>query len=124
MSEHARCVRLNTTLSADRYTLNIRNETQVRTQIGKWGNSAAVRLPKWVVDQLGLMPGTEVDLSVRDGALRLTAVSNAAPTLAELIASMDALGPQGETELVDWGPDRGSEIIEDDYSAPSLVSLR
>jgi antitoxin MazE len=102
--------------------LDIRKETLVRTQIGKWGNSAAVRLPKWVVDQLGLAPGTEVDLAVRDGALRLTAVSNVAPTLAELIASMDAIGPQGESELVDWGPDRGSEIIEDDYSASSPAS--
>jgi antitoxin MazE len=36
--------------------------------------------------------------------------------LDKLINSMDEAGPEGQSETVDWGPDRGSEIIEDDYS--------
>lgn len=35
-------------------------------------------------------------------------------TLAEMIAEMQRLGPENEPETIDWGPDRGSEIIGDD----------
>ncbi len=39
--------------------------------------------------------------------------------LEKMIKSMDETGPEGQSETVDWGPDRGSEIIEDDYSPKS-----
>jgi antitoxin MazE len=31
-------------------------------QAAKWGNSLAVRLPKQLVDELGLKPGDEIDI--------------------------------------------------------------
>ena len=31
-------------------------------QVAKWGNSLAVRLPKALVEQLGLKPGDEVEI--------------------------------------------------------------
>jgi antitoxin MazE len=31
-------------------------------QVSKWGNSLAVRLPKALVDQLGLVPGDELTI--------------------------------------------------------------
>jgi antitoxin MazE len=31
-------------------------------QVAKWGNSLAVRLPKKLVEQLGLKPGDEIDI--------------------------------------------------------------
>jgi antitoxin MazE len=31
-------------------------------QVAKWGNSLAVRLPKSLVDELGLQPGDEIDI--------------------------------------------------------------
>ncbi|WP_294539202.1 AbrB/MazE/SpoVT family DNA-binding domain-containing protein [uncultured Rhodoblastus sp.] len=31
-------------------------------QVAKWGNSLAVRLPKKLVDELGLKPGDEIDI--------------------------------------------------------------
>ena len=37
----------------------------------------------------------------------------------KMIKSKDEAGPEGQSETVDWGPDRGLEIIEDDYSAKS-----
>ncbi len=36
-------------------------------QISKWGNSSAIRLPKAVLDELGLKPGQSVQLTVKDG---------------------------------------------------------
>jgi antitoxin MazE len=35
---------------------------EIPMQIAKWGNSLAVRLPKRLVEQLGLKAGDEVDL--------------------------------------------------------------
>jgi antitoxin MazE len=31
-------------------------------QVAKWGNSLAIRLPKHLVDELGLKPGDDVEL--------------------------------------------------------------
>jgi antitoxin MazE len=42
----------------------------VKTKVAKWGNSLAVRLPKPLVDDLGLRPGREVE--VRQDGSRLT----------------------------------------------------
>jgi antitoxin MazE len=39
-----------------------------------------------------------------------------AQLLEEMVAEMARLGPGCEPETVDWGPDRGSEIIDDAYS--------
>ncbi|MFG1375546.1 AbrB/MazE/SpoVT family DNA-binding domain-containing protein [Xanthobacter autotrophicus] len=91
----------------------------MRVKVAKWGNSIAVRIPKSVADDLGLRPGSIVELE-RDGA----AISiHAEPKvtipryrLEDLVAEMKRLGPENEPETVDWGPDVGSEIIDDDWS--------
>ena len=42
----------------------------MKMQIGKWGNSLAVRLPKEVVDRLNLKEGDTIDSRVFERALR------------------------------------------------------
>ena len=42
----------------------------MKVKVAKWGNSLAVRLPKVVADDLGLVPGREIDIE-KDGT-RLT----------------------------------------------------
>ena len=44
-------------------------------------------------------------------------------TLDDDIKSMDESGPDGHSETIDWRPDRGSEIIDDDYSPKSAEDL-
>ena len=39
----------------------------MRVKIAKWGNSAAIRLPKAVMDGLKLGEGAELDLSLVEG---------------------------------------------------------
>ena len=39
----------------------------MKAKIAKWGNSLAVRLPKQFVDELGLKPGSTVELA-KDGS--------------------------------------------------------
>jgi antitoxin MazE len=34
---------------------------------------------------------------------------------------MKRLGPQNQSETIDWGPDVGSEIIDDEYSRGEIT---
>jgi antitoxin MazE len=89
----------------------------MKAKIAKWGNSAAVRLPKAALEATGLQAGAEVDVVVEGRELRLKQVVRTPHyTLEELLAEMDRLGPEQRPEVVDWGPDVGAEIIDDDYS--------
>jgi antitoxin MazE len=43
----------------------------MRTEIARWGNSLAVRLPKQVLEQAGLAEGAAVELVVESGTVVL-----------------------------------------------------
>lgn len=92
-----------------------------KIQIAKWGNSSAIRLPKAVLDELGLKPGDAVDLTVEDGKAVIEPAQAKKITLEWIIAEMKRLGPENEPKLVDWGPDRGSEIIDDEFSRGEMT---
>ncbi len=97
----------------------------MKIKVAKWGNSLAVRLPKRLADDLGLRPGTVVDVNQDGSRLAIeTAPRGQLPRyrLEDLLAEMDRLGPQNEPEPVDWGPDRGAEIIDDEYTRASLTA--
>jgi antitoxin MazE len=89
----------------------------MRVQISKWGNSTAVRLPKAVVDELGLKIGQEMELVIEGHEVRLRPVK-AFPVyrIEDLVAEMKRLGRDNEPPFEDWGPDVGAEIIDDDGS--------
>jgi len=61
----------------------------MRTEVGKWGNSLAVRLPKAVAEELGLTAGTPVELILRDGTI---VIARRSPRyeLTDLLASVHA----------------------------------
>lgn len=85
-----------------------------KVTISRWGNSSAIRLPKAVMDELGLADGQTVDLTVKDGrAIIEKKRLQLAPPLAEMVAEMNRLGWENEPETVDWGPDVGSERFYD-----------
>jgi antitoxin MazE len=90
----------------------------MKVKVAKWGNSLGVRLPKAAAEAAGLRPGTEVDVVVDGQDLRIKpSIRIPRYKLQDLIAEMDRLGPNNRPELVDWGPDVGAEIIDDDYSS-------
>ena len=78
----------------------------MRTRISKWGNSLAVRLPKAFVDELGLAEGSEVELTLRDGQLVLSAAGREY-ALKELVDGITAANRHQET---DWGRPTGREV--------------
>lgn len=94
----------------------------MRVKVAKWGNSLAVRLPKQVAAALRLVEGGEVDLALRGDRLVLARPGALkVPSWEEIVAEMRRLGPEAVPETIDWGPDVGSEIIDDDYSRGELV---
>jgi antitoxin MazE len=77
----------------------------MQTQIGKWGNSLAVRIPRPFAKDLGLKEGMEVEVSVSDGKLQLCPAREQF-TLDELVAQIT---PENLHEETDWGPPVGRE---------------
>ncbi len=69
-----------------------RLEWIMKTHVARWGNSAAVRLPKAIVDQLGLQTGQVLEVSTHDGAIALLPVPQVAGDpvyrLSDLVAEM------------------------------------
>jgi len=88
----------------------------MRVKAAMWGNSLAVRLPIEAVRALDLHPGQDVAISIGVESISLTRVTprKTIPTLDEMMDEARRLGPTQEPPTVDWGPDVGSEIIDDD----------
>lgn len=73
--------------------------------IARWGNSLAVRIPKALADHAGLQDGTTVDITVRNGALVVTA-QGPTYTLDDLVDGISQTNRHGETVT---GPPEGRE---------------
>lgn len=92
-----------------------------RVQIAQWGNSSAIRLPKAILDELGLKPGQGVELSVKDGKGIIEPVELRKVTLDWIVAETIRLGTENVPETVDWGCDLDEKSIDDDYSREELT---
>ena len=87
----------------------------MRIQVAKWGNSTAIRLPKVVVDELGLKAGQQVDIRIDSGEMRLKpAMSTIARyDVDKLLADFTRKGGTPPTEIVSW-PNVDAPWPEDD----------
>ena len=77
------------------------------TTIKKWGNSRAVRLPKAVLEMVGLHENARVEIKVQDGKLIISPVKKH-KTLEERIA-----GYKGDYQCSEWdtGKPVGKEVF-------------
>lgn len=78
----------------------------MRTQIARWGNSLAVRLPKQIADGAGLGEGTTVDVDVVNGIVQV-APTRPSYSLVELLAGIT---PDNIPESFDDSR-RGKELL-------------
>jgi antitoxin MazE len=84
-----------------------------------------LRLPKQLADELSLSAGSQVELG-RDGT-KLVAETRPGRQIPryrieDLLAEIDRLGGRdAQPETVEWGPDVGSEIIDDAYSRGEIT---
>ena len=79
----------------------------MRTQVQRWGNSLAVRIPKAFALDLALEHDTTVELSVEDGHL---VIRPAAPMQFELSALLDGVTEENVHSEHDFGPPVGGEV--------------
>jgi antitoxin MazE len=84
----------------------------MKGQIAQWGNSAAVRLPKSVLEDLRLAPGSEVEMWIEGRELRIRPIP--AVTSHRLEDLLAQITPHNVPEMEEWPP-AGAEIIKDDY---------
>ncbi len=77
----------------------------MKTQVGKWGNSLAVRIPGTYAKEPGLNEGVELEITRLNGGLLLRRRKHEY-TLAELLAQIKPENLHGETE---WGQAAGGE---------------
>jgi antitoxin MazE len=71
----------------------------------KWGNSVGVRLPKPMLEQVGLREGSKVDVVVEGNHL---VIRRPRLKLADLLAQCK---PENRPDPIDFGPPVGKELI-------------
>ena len=77
-------------------------------QIGKWGNSLALRIPSAVAQEAAVSEGKSVEISVESGRIIITPIAKAPRyTLDELVAGITEENRHEET---DTGPAVGNEF--------------
>ena len=76
--------------------------------IRKWGNSAAIRIPRHILTQARLEEGIDVEIILaKEGEITLRAVHKR-KSIQELFADYD--GGFFQTEEIDWGEPKGNEV--------------
>ena len=73
-------------------------------KLQKWGNSAAVRLPKEIISQLGLEIGDEQETEIQGQTIVIKAAKRLKYKLSDLLAEM----PDGIPRVEGW--DKMSDI--------------
>jgi antitoxin MazE len=91
----------------------------MRARLERSGDDFVLAVSREDIRKLGLSVGQEVEIDpVPASPVQIPArrFVNGYPvyTMAEMAAEMRRLGPDFEPRTVDWGPDVGSEIINDD----------
>ncbi len=73
----------------------------MHTRLQEWGNSLGLRIPKSFAAEVGVEAGSEVDLSVRAGDLRVRALQQRRLSLAALLREVTRKNLHSEIETGD-----------------------
>lgn len=79
----------------------------MQTQIKKWGNSLALRIPKLLAEQLDIKTDSEVEIAVEDGQMVIKPLPEPTLTLEELLAQIT---DENLHEEVETGTAVGGEV--------------
>lgn len=80
--------------------------SDMKATITQWGNSLALRIPKGIAQELGLIGGTTVDLQIEDDTLRIAKKASKEEQLHKLL---ERITPENFHAPVDWGSPQGKE---------------
>jgi len=79
----------------------------MKAKIQRWGNSLGLRIPKAFTEEIGLAPGSQVDITVERGKLVVRPIDEESVDLAELL---EQITPENVHEEIQTGPPVGKEI--------------
>jgi len=79
----------------------------MKTQIARWGNSIAVRIPKTVAEAAKLRAGDYLEMAVEDSGVVRMRKKQGKPSLKDLIR---AITPENLHTETDWGEPQGKEL--------------
>jgi len=81
-------------------------QNNIELQIGKWGNSLGIRLPKHISEALHLRPKDKVSCAIENGKLVLRPVRVFKKyALEDLLAKVEE-----PIEEISWGKPEGEEV--------------
>ena len=81
-------------------------QNNIELQIGKWGNSLGIRLPKPISELLHLRPKDKVSCAIENGKLILEPLRPVKKyALEELLAKVEE-----PSEEISWGKPEGEEV--------------
>ena len=83
-------------------------DIRIRASVGRWGNSAAVRLPATLLAQANLSAQQPIDLVLSNGRIILEPVAAPEFDLAELLARVT---PENLHREMDFGAPVGKETL-------------
>ena len=83
---------------------------RARTQLVRWGNSLAVRLPKGVIEKARLAEGEDLTVEVTAGGRVTIKRSEPELTLEALVSRITPKNRHGE---ISCGPAVGREVLEE-----------
>lgn len=83
-------------------------DIRLRATVGKWGNSAAVRIPATLLAQANLTDKQAIDLVLSDGKITLEPVNKQELNLEELLAQITPNNLHAEAE---FGDPVGKELL-------------
>lgn len=79
------------------------------SQIVKWGNSLAVRIPKPIAEEAGVREGDPITIEAAEGGIRLRRKPRRVPTLKELVAEITL---ENRYEEIPLGSVRAKETVK------------
>jgi antitoxin MazE len=79
----------------------------MKTQIARWGNSLAVRIPKPVAEAAKLRPGDHLEMAVEDSGVVRMRKRKGKQNLKDLIRGITSANLHTVT---DWGGPQGKEL--------------
>ena len=80
----------------------------MKTQMVKWGNSLAVRIPKPILEQARLKEGDFLEIEAGEGQIELRRATKI-PTLTQLVSQ---ISPDTRYPEISTGPEVGKERVE------------
>ena len=89
------------------YTVYYKEWRSMKTQIAKWGNSMAVRIPKTVADAARLRPGDHLEMAVEGSGVVQLRKKKGKQSLKNLIRG---ISPKNVHTVIDWGIPEGKEL--------------